>query len=335
MGADAEGVALVPATSYGFAVAARNLALRPGDRVLVLAEEYPSGDLHLAGGDAADGAEILTVGREPGSRGPTRCSPVLDERVARRQRAERALDRRRAGRPRRRRRAHHERRRAARDRRQPVDRRDAARRRRAAARLRDDASATSGCSDRSASATCTSPRSTARASRSSRTGSPRRARRTSRASSTTATSTSPARAASTSGSAPSSSCVPMAIAALEQLHEWGVAARRRRARRGDRDDRRARDADSGSTRCPAAQRGPHMLGVRLPDDRARRRRPGARRGRLLRRGPRRARCGSRRTCTSPTPTSSRWPALASHRSRAAVAASAATVACPRGSAGAR
>ena len=43
VGADADGVALVPATSYGFAVAARALGVGPADRVLVLAEEYPSG----------------------------------------------------------------------------------------------------------------------------------------------------------------------------------------------------------------------------------------------------------------------------------------------------
>jgi kynureninase len=35
VGADAEGIALVPATSYGFAVAARNLALKAGERVAV------------------------------------------------------------------------------------------------------------------------------------------------------------------------------------------------------------------------------------------------------------------------------------------------------------
>ena len=33
----------IPATSYGFAVAARNLAVEAGERILVLAEEYPSG----------------------------------------------------------------------------------------------------------------------------------------------------------------------------------------------------------------------------------------------------------------------------------------------------
>ena len=33
----------MPATSYGFAVAARNLRLGEGDVILVLAEVYPSG----------------------------------------------------------------------------------------------------------------------------------------------------------------------------------------------------------------------------------------------------------------------------------------------------
>jgi len=42
-GDDAEGVALVPATSYGFAVAAANLPLDAGQQILVLADEYPSG----------------------------------------------------------------------------------------------------------------------------------------------------------------------------------------------------------------------------------------------------------------------------------------------------
>ncbi|MFL6186436.1 MAG: aminotransferase, partial [Actinomycetes bacterium] len=41
-GVDPEGVALVPATSYGLAVAAANLAASPGQRVLVLADDYPS-----------------------------------------------------------------------------------------------------------------------------------------------------------------------------------------------------------------------------------------------------------------------------------------------------
>jgi len=81
VGADAEGVALVPATSYGFAVAARNLALGPGDRVLVLAEEYPSGIYTWQAATRATGAEILTVHRQPGQPWIDAILDVLDERV--------------------------------------------------------------------------------------------------------------------------------------------------------------------------------------------------------------------------------------------------------------
>src|ERR1700740_2856399 len=42
LGTSADAIALVPATSYGLAVAARNVAAAPGDQVLVLADEYPS-----------------------------------------------------------------------------------------------------------------------------------------------------------------------------------------------------------------------------------------------------------------------------------------------------
>ena len=58
--------------------------------------------------------------------------------------------------------------------------------------------------------------------------------------------------------------VPMAIAALEQLTAWGVADRRRAARRGHRDDRRAHEPELGLTPNPAAQRGPHLLGLASP-----------------------------------------------------------------------
>lgn len=81
-GADGEGVALVPATSYGFAVAARNLELGPGRRVLVLAEEYPSGIYTWRAAARRSGAEILTVAREPGSTWTEAILTALDERVA-------------------------------------------------------------------------------------------------------------------------------------------------------------------------------------------------------------------------------------------------------------
>jgi selenocysteine lyase/cysteine desulfurase len=79
--ADAEGVALVPATSYGFAVAARNLPLRAGQRVLVLAEEYPSGIYTWRAAARRAGAEILTVTREPGQTWTQAVLAALDERV--------------------------------------------------------------------------------------------------------------------------------------------------------------------------------------------------------------------------------------------------------------
>lgn len=82
VGSDAEGVALVPATSYGFAVAARNLPLRAGQRVLVLAEEYPSGIYTWRSAARKAGAEILTVAREPGQSWTEAVLAVLDERVA-------------------------------------------------------------------------------------------------------------------------------------------------------------------------------------------------------------------------------------------------------------
>jgi selenocysteine lyase/cysteine desulfurase len=81
VGADAEGVALVPATSYGFAVAARNLPLRPGERVLVLAEEYPSGIYTWRAATRAAGAEILTVHRSAGQTWTEAILAALDERV--------------------------------------------------------------------------------------------------------------------------------------------------------------------------------------------------------------------------------------------------------------
>jgi selenocysteine lyase/cysteine desulfurase len=81
IGADADGVALVPATSYGFAVAARNLGLREGDRILVLAREFPSGINSWRTAARRTGAEIVTVAREPGETWTDAILAVLDERI--------------------------------------------------------------------------------------------------------------------------------------------------------------------------------------------------------------------------------------------------------------
>jgi selenocysteine lyase/cysteine desulfurase len=82
VGAGPDGVALVPATSYGFAVAAANLPVRPGRRILVLAEEYPSGIYTWRAVARRSGAELLTVSREPGQAWADAVLAVLDERVA-------------------------------------------------------------------------------------------------------------------------------------------------------------------------------------------------------------------------------------------------------------
>jgi selenocysteine lyase/cysteine desulfurase len=82
VGASAEGVAIVPATSYGFAVAARNLPLRARRRVLVLADEYPSGIYTWRAACRRSGAELLTVSREPGESWTDAVLGALDERVA-------------------------------------------------------------------------------------------------------------------------------------------------------------------------------------------------------------------------------------------------------------
>lgn len=81
VGGDADGVALVPATSYGFAVAARNIRLAAGQRILVLAEEYPSGIYTWRRCANRDGAEICTVTREGGQTWTEAVLARLDERV--------------------------------------------------------------------------------------------------------------------------------------------------------------------------------------------------------------------------------------------------------------
>ena len=82
VGGDSEGVAIIPATSYGFAVAARNLPLEPGQRVLVLAEEYPSGIYAWRSACRTTGAEILTVEREHGQSWTDAVLAALDDSVA-------------------------------------------------------------------------------------------------------------------------------------------------------------------------------------------------------------------------------------------------------------
>ena len=81
-GVDPEGVALVPATSYGLAAAAANLRAGPGQRVVVLAEEYPSNYYTWQRFAGRTGAAVTVVGRQAGQAWGEAVLGALDERAA-------------------------------------------------------------------------------------------------------------------------------------------------------------------------------------------------------------------------------------------------------------
>jgi selenocysteine lyase/cysteine desulfurase len=62
-GADPDGVAIVPATSYGLAVAAANTVARPGDRVVLLAGDFPSNVQTWTAWADRGGGEVIAVER--------------------------------------------------------------------------------------------------------------------------------------------------------------------------------------------------------------------------------------------------------------------------------
>jgi selenocysteine lyase/cysteine desulfurase len=80
-GADPDGVAIVPATSYGLAVAAANIEAAPGDRVVLLAGDFPSNVQTWTAWAERGGGEVVTVERrsDPGWTEPL--LDLLDERV--------------------------------------------------------------------------------------------------------------------------------------------------------------------------------------------------------------------------------------------------------------
>ena len=81
-GLDPEGVAMVPATSYGLAVAAANLTARPGQRVLVLADDYPSNWYTWQRFAGRTGAEVVAVKRRDGRGWGEAVVEATDERTA-------------------------------------------------------------------------------------------------------------------------------------------------------------------------------------------------------------------------------------------------------------
>jgi selenocysteine lyase/cysteine desulfurase len=81
IGATANDIAIIPATSYGLAVAAQNLRAAPGDRVLLVAEDFPSNVYTWQAFARRTGAEMLTVQSEPGQSWTDAILEKLDERV--------------------------------------------------------------------------------------------------------------------------------------------------------------------------------------------------------------------------------------------------------------
>ncbi len=82
VGGDAEGVALIPAASYGLSLAATNLPVRAGQRILVLEDQFPS---HVyAWRDRAErtGASVETVPRPADFDWTAALLERIDERVA-------------------------------------------------------------------------------------------------------------------------------------------------------------------------------------------------------------------------------------------------------------
>jgi selenocysteine lyase/cysteine desulfurase len=82
VGADVEGVALVPSVSYGLAVAAANVPVRVGQRLLVLAEEFPSNVYPWRELAQRAGGQVVTVTRPEDGDWTRALLAQLDERTA-------------------------------------------------------------------------------------------------------------------------------------------------------------------------------------------------------------------------------------------------------------
>jgi selenocysteine lyase/cysteine desulfurase len=67
LGSDSDAVALIPASSYGLAIAARNVTAAPGEQVLVLPDEYPSNYYTWRRFCQRTGADLVAAQRESGA----------------------------------------------------------------------------------------------------------------------------------------------------------------------------------------------------------------------------------------------------------------------------
>jgi selenocysteine lyase/cysteine desulfurase len=82
IGADADGVAILPAVSYGVAVAANNLELPPGQRVVLLAEQFPSNVYSWHDLASRMQGDVVTVPRPDDHDWTSLVLDAIDERTA-------------------------------------------------------------------------------------------------------------------------------------------------------------------------------------------------------------------------------------------------------------
>ncbi len=82
VGGDPAGVAIVPSVSYGVGVAAANLPVAAGERIVVLADQFPSNVYPWRELAARRGAELLTVTRPAGEDWTSTVVAAIDERTA-------------------------------------------------------------------------------------------------------------------------------------------------------------------------------------------------------------------------------------------------------------
>jgi selenocysteine lyase/cysteine desulfurase len=81
IGSPADNVALIPATSYGLAAVARNVTAKPGDRVLVLGDEFPSNYYTWKHFTERTGADLLVVPKDATQTWTEAVLDNIDERV--------------------------------------------------------------------------------------------------------------------------------------------------------------------------------------------------------------------------------------------------------------
>lgn len=82
MGAESDSVAIVPAVSYGIAIAAANISVRQGENIVLLHEQFPSNVYAWRELAARRGAEIRTVSREPAQGWTDAVLAAIDDETA-------------------------------------------------------------------------------------------------------------------------------------------------------------------------------------------------------------------------------------------------------------